>query len=385
MGVHGYLRISALVVGLACMAGMSEAAPPWARLLSPERIEAESGKTYNLAEENGPWMIMACSFSGEGAEQQAKDLVLELRKRYKLSAYSHKVRFDFKDAPGRGIDQFGAPLRMRYQRGHELEEFAVLVGDYPAVDDPNAQKTLQKLKYSTPDCLQLADGKKTNQSLAGWRMMQKQFQETIASDKRKKGPMGHAFITTNPLLPKEYFAPKGVDKLVIQMNEGVKHSLLDCPGKYTVQVARFTGTVILDQRAIREIENGKEMKSSLADAADKAHRLTEALRMKGYDAYEFHDRYASIVCVGSFDGVGTPRPDGRIEINPKIHAIMKTFGAEQSGALPNPAHGSSSGVLPMKLKSLAGIPFDVQPIPVEVPRRSISQEMAARTRISGKW
>ena len=376
MNEDRFLRRVALTLVLFGL-GLAEsyAAPPWAKLLSSERVEAEPGKTYTLAEGNGPWMIMACSFSGEGAEKQANDLVHEIRKRYKLPAYLHEVKFDFKDAQGRGIDKYGAPVKMRYQRGSRLNEFAVLVGDYPAVDDPDGQKVLQKLKYSTPECLQLKDGKKTNQSLAGWRAMQQQLQEAMGGEKKQKGPMSHAFVTTNPLLPKEYFAPKGVDKLVLEMNDGVKNSLLDCPGKYTVQVAQFTGSVIIDQKEIHEIEQGKQMRSSLADAAEKAHRLTEALRLKGYDAYEFHDRYASIVTVGSFDSVGTPRQDGKIEINPRVHAIMKTFGADQAN-VPNPAPGASSGVLPTKLKTLAGIAFDIQPIPVEVPRRSISQEMA---------
>ena len=106
----------------------------------------------------------------------------------------------------------------------------------------------------------------------------------------------------------------------------------------------------------------------MAEAAEKAHRLAKALRMKGYEAYEFHDRYASIVTVGSFNSVGTPRSDGRIEINPEIHKIMKTFGAE-STTLP----GQTTPVTP--LKTLVGIPFDIQPIPVEVPKRSISMAM----------
>ena len=86
--------------------------------------------------------------------------------------------------------------------------------------------------------------------------------------------------------------------------------------------------------------------------------------MKGWEAYEFHDRYASIVTVGSFNSVGTPRPDGKTEINPQVHAIMKTFGAEK---LPTGQYSP---------RSLAGIFMDVQPIPVEVPKRSISRELA---------
>ena len=142
--------------------------------------------------------------------------------------------------------------------------------------------------------------------------------------------MGHAFITTNPMLPPDYYAPKnGIDELVLRMNKDVTHSLLDCPGKYTVQVAHFMGKVTIDQREIQRIERGEEMEgSSLAKAAEKAHELTEALRDKGYEAYEFHDRYASIVTVGSFDSVGTPRVDGKIEINPQVHQIIEFFRAK---------------------------------------------------------
>ncbi|MFW6124704.1 MAG: hypothetical protein ACOC46_01040, partial [Pirellulales bacterium] len=94
------------------------------------------------------------------------------------------------------------------------------------------------------------------------------------------------------------------------------------------------------------------------------HRLTVALRMKGYDAYEFHERHASIVCVGSFSSVGKPRQDGKIEINPKIHLLMKKFGARKVSVPGQPAG--------MERKSVVGIPLDIQPIPVKVPKESIS-------------
>ncbi len=359
------------VVCAGLSASPANAAPPWEKLMVLKRVEADPDKDYALSKENGPWMIMACSFSGEGADEQAHELVLELRKRYKLPAYSHKVRFDFgKQAPGRGLDPTGAPVRMRYKGGSELSETAVLVGEYPAVDDPEAQKILQKLKASRPECLALEDGRATNRSLAGWRWLQERVrQQSRSSDSVKKdGPMRHAFVTTNPLLPKGYFVTNGVDDLVLRMNKGVKHGLLDCPGKYTVQVAHFTGRITIEQDEIKKVKNGARIKDSLlAKAAEKAHRLTESLRMKGYEAYEFHDRHASIVTVGSFQSVGTPSAHlaGRTEINPDVHTIMKTFAAKQTAAPGMPAGA-------MQPKTLAGIPFDIQPIPVQVPRRSIA-------------
>jgi len=356
------------LVGIGLLGGMAAVAQsaPWDKLLTLNRVEADPNLSYNLSDQNGPWMIMACSFSGELAEQQAKDLVLELRQRYKLPAYVYRKRFELgEDAPGRGWDRYGAPLRMQYRSGSEVDEFAVLVGDYPAVDDAEGQETLRRLKYYQPETLKLENGKSTTRTLAGWRLIQ---QTVLApgNEKKNKGPMGHAFITTNPLLPKDYFVPKGVDKFLLALNEGYEYNLLNCPGKYTVQVAHFTGGVVIDQKKIGEIEQGRtRMKSHLVEAAEKAHKLTQALRQKGYEAYEFHDRYASIVAVGSFDSAGTPRPDGKIEINPQLHAIMKTFGAD-SGPVP----GS------VNRKELVGIPFDLQPIPVEVPKRSIAADYA---------
>jgi hypothetical protein len=352
---------------VGCFFANLKAAPPWMDLISLKQVEADPDKTYKLGEENGPWTIMACSFSGDGAEKQAQELVYELRKRYKLPAYTHKAQFDLNAAEGRGVDRYGAPVKMRYSKGSEIKEWAVLVGDYPAVDDPDAQRILKTIKVATPQCLEVKDGKKTNQTLAGWRTSLK---NVLASENKELGPMGHAFITTNPLMPPEYFAPKGLDSLVIEMNKNVTHSLLDCPGKYTVQVATFKGQEVIEQSEITAIQSGKkELGSDLADAAMKAHQLTEALRMKGYEAYEFHDRKASIVTVGSFDSVGTPRPDGRIEINPKIHAIMKTFGSE-----PLNLPGQTVPVTP--LKSLAGINFDIQPIPVLAPKNTLSAALS---------
>src|SRR5690606_808432 len=114
-----------------------------------------------------------------------------------------------------------------------------------------------------------------------------------------------------------------VDDFVYEMNRPVKHSLLDCKGKYSVKVATFTGTVIVNQKQIREVEKQGKFNSRLAEAALRAHELCEALRLKGYEAYEFHDRCASIVTIGSFDSVGTQRPDGKIDMNPKIYEVIK--------------------------------------------------------------
>jgi hypothetical protein len=353
-----------LVVGIATWLSTPATAAPWDKLLTFERVEADPNKTYTLTEENGPWVILACTFSGDNAKKQANDLVYELRKKYKLPAYIYEKEFNYgRQVIGRGVNRYNEPVKMRYQRGAEIREIAVMVGNFPSIDDPDAQKTLQDLKYATPECLELKNGRRTNQSLAALRLIQKEIQSAIGNEKKKRGPMGHAFLTTNPLLPDDYYAPKGVDKLVLAMNEHNRYSLLDCPGRYTVQVAHFTGKVIIDQKVIQAVEQGrKTFKSGLAEAGEKAEKLAEILREQGYEAYVFHDRYASIVTVGSFNSVGSPRADGKLEINPNVHALMKQFAAEQV-----PGGG-------MKPKTFGGIAVDIQPIPVQVPKRSISSD-----------
>ena len=166
------------------------------------------------------------------------------------------------------------------------------------------------------------------------------------------------------MLPPDYYAPKnGIDELVLRMNKDLPHSLLDCPGKYTVQVAHFVGRTTINQREIAAIEAGGEVEGTgLVKAAEKAHNLTVALRALHYEAYQFHDRYASIVTVGSFDSVGTPRSDGKIEINRQVLRIIECFRAK-------PINGQ------LAAQTLIGIGFDLQPIPVEVPKRSISREL----------
>ncbi len=356
---------------LACCQPLG-AAPPWAKVVLFKHLEADPNEMYPITDQNGPWMIMAATFSGEGAEDQARQLIYELRKKYKLPAYSYQKKFEFsKPVLGKGVDTRGEAPLMRYQRDKDLVEIAVMVGDYPTVNDPDGQKVLKKLKYAEPESLAVEPGKATNQSLAALRSVQKQVKQAMLpkdSDELKRGPMANAFVVTNPFLPNEYFVPKGIDKLVLEMNKGVPHSLLDCPRRYTVKVATFSGhAVILDKKREEAVERGEMPKSFLEEAAKSAHLLTEALRKKGYDAYEFHDRSSSIVTVGSFDSVGAKRNDGKIEINPAIHTIMRTFGAE---AKMEPGKPPQVG----QAKKLVGIPFDVQPMPVEVPRRMISSD-----------
>jgi hypothetical protein len=280
---------------------------------------------------------------------------------------------------------------MRYQHKPSAEDVAVLVGNYPAVDSAETERDLKIIKDMEPKSLDLAalqkQGRRTYQQLVGYRLSQKtltveQFKLAnpatwlqggqnvqVNNTTRQYGPMGSAFVSRNPMLPKDEFKTPQVDRVVYEMNKGIEpaeFSLLNCRGKYTVQVATFTGAIVMDQKKIRELQSGQaQMESRLDQAAQRAHELTRALRQpeKGYEAYEFHDRNASIVTIGSFDSVGTLRPDGKLDMNPAILRVIQVFG-------PDPLTGK-----PKSLDSL-GIPFDLQPAPVMVPQHSVVSDYA---------
>ncbi|MEN1681081.1 MAG: hypothetical protein AAGJ46_15955, partial [Planctomycetota bacterium] len=218
----------------------------WKRFLPVSRVEADPAADYTLTQKNGPWLVMACTFSGEGAEAQARQLVMEFRQRYNLPAYVHDMEFKLDEGRvGLGVDQYGAPVRMKHRKGDRLQEWAVLVGDYPSIDDADAQKLLRTIKSLEPETLKPGADGSTAQSLAVARWSQSLFVPRIGKN-QKLGPMRAAFMARNPVLPQEYFTPKGVDKLVEKWNADFEHSLLKNPSKYTVCVATFTGKTVLE-------------------------------------------------------------------------------------------------------------------------------------------
>ena len=87
-------------------------------------------------------------------------------------------------------------------------------------------------------------------------------------------------------------------------------------------------------------------------------RLTLALRRAGWQAWEFHDRESSIVCVGSIDQLSVPEGDGRAAVHPEIARIVRELG-------PDPAGLARGQIVP---RAFDGIMLDLQPKPIDVPR-----------------
>lgn len=380
---------------------------------------APIGGELALTQDNGPWLIVASSFSGDGAEGQARALAEELRGKFRMAAYVHEMSFKFgDDNPGQGLDNYGAPTKRHYRRGDQAHEIAVLVGNFPSIDDPEGQQMLARIKSLEPDALNV-DADKTAQSMAKVHQFEEALKEKLGSKSKKRGPMGQAFFTRNPILPREYFVPKGVDAFVAKMNEGVEHSLLDCPGQKSIQVATFRGKTIL-QTSAQEPESKsffggrkREERNPLVEAAENAHLLTKELRDHGWEAYEFHDRMESIVTIGAFAEVTQKLPNGQIVVIPQVQKIYETFDAgfdtpadplsgigndeatqrrveEQEQQVGMQLSGKQGqivpGMNPKHVKIMHGrgknlkveriIPMDIHPQAVDVPKRSLSSAYA---------
>ena len=369
-----------------------------------------SAKSLELPETAGPWLIMCYSFSGDDGPQQAMRLASELRE-HKLEAYTYTHRFDLtpkiagkqlpmkqyvRDASGKEvIGADGKPIlqeRNFVPKDSQIVETAVLIGSFSSVDDERAQKMLTAVKGFAPKTLAGGDpdALANADSLAGGTL--RFYQESVNRSKGRQGnALSNAFLLPNPLLPEEYFAARRIDKFVIDLNRKVrKYSLLDCPGKYSVRVATFRGKTVINANKIKSQmddlswrgRNGQKVESELALCADKANKLTKALRAEGIEAWEFHDREESYVCVGSFDWLKKVNASGTEVQNPEIRETIRKYKGDVQFRQGQPV---AIGVpIPKSLRSMQGekaIAYDIQPLPVIAPKAPTSR----RAKLFSKW
>ena len=250
-------------------------------------IEAIRGKSYPLTSKHGPWMIKVVTLFEEPEHQElpiANELVYQLRKKG-IPAYTHRQSEESENIES--VDRQGRTRnkKMTSHRGM----VAVLAGNYQAPEDKVPQQTLKYIK----------DRKTFNP-------------EMVVTWKGKDTPVplqiSKAFLVKNPLLAADEPANRYRDPLVLKLNSGQDHSLFENKGKYTVVVASFFGKSKVVQAKFQEFENmfSDRSKVSLDKAAQESWNLMTTLRKMGIEAYVFHDRYKSIVTVGSFNSAKDP-------------------------------------------------------------------------------
>ena len=249
---------------------------------------------YLLSKENGPFMILARVFRGPDAEQLALALVKELRNEYNLPAYILRT----KDFPGKSLMRGTPPtvpsnvmkpdIKMP-EKIRTFDEAAVLVGNEKTLKDQ--EKLWHQVRKIKPSCVQQTS------SPFPWR----------------EG-LSRSYRTTNPYVPAHLLYPSHKDKLIVQMNSGLR-SIVNCPGQYSLQIAEFSGRSTYQ---LNPAQQPNSLLPSLADSplrtahsdaekmADKLAKDAEFQRM-GQPIYVVHDRTSSRVFVGSFDSPQDPR------------------------------------------------------------------------------
>lgn len=253
-------------------------------------IEATRGKTYQLDSRHGPWMIMVTSFPlGESKEQQknaeevANELVYQLRKK-QVPAYVYSM--DDKEDEVGGYDRQGRPRTKKYISQRSM--LGVVAGNYDDIEGRVPQLTLKFIKKFQPKVkVKDWDGKEIEQTLV----------------------LNKAFLARNPLIPAEEFTAKVKDPLLLKLNSRADYSLFQNKGKYTLVVATFRGNSQVKSTEFGSFEKKQQKGTniSLEAAAEESELLCRTMRaQKNLDAYVWHDRYQSIVTVGSFQSADDP-------------------------------------------------------------------------------
>ena len=322
------MRIALLAVAFTCLSLVSQ---------TDAGIDAVRGRKYKITKKHGPWMIKVATFHtppkdrrGKGMTplQAADELVYELRKKgipayaFKLGGHFNKVRAT--DRTGQAKQRFEA-----YRWG-----VAVLAGNYPSPKDRLAKSTLEYVKKFRPRFLSDVEGKKVAKD--GSTLVRSRDGGVFRSTPGRPDPFSRAHFTPNPLLSRDEINARSIDPLLVKLNTGDKHSLLNNPGKYTLILKSFYGKSVtgvdgsgFSKRArnfktgttIEKIGAALKITESLDRAGINAWELAVALRKyERVQAWVYHDHHKSVVTIGSFDSPNDPR----------IRALIKKYGAEYS-------------------------------------------------------
>ena len=352
-----------LCIGLALYFAVGLLATP---AHARSKIEAVKGKRYSITKRHGPWMVMVASLkdvakenrkdlkNGLSAQEAADELVYELRKRG-IPAYTYETD-DVIDHI-QMTDRRTGDIRKRAfkaQQGHVV----VMAGNYNISDLNDQQSANDTLKYI--------------KNLKPKVLVDSQFGGVFKRTPGRPGPLSGAFLTVNPLLSPEEIQKSKNDPLILRLNSGMRHSLLKNRGKYTLQIATFTGKSMMDNNRQSDISKFDEKLGKLLDrAGNDAWRLCEAMRNAkslgyetDYETWVFHDRNKSIVTVGSYDTKDDPR----------LIAAYKFFVAkmEMDTRGRNTSLKPSIFTIPQKPKPGKAVeamwPMDPTPKLIEVPK-----------------
>lgn len=344
-----------------------------ARHLDAATIHFEQGRQYTLHKKNGPWMIMVASFQpaardgkvrvGKSPQELADELVWELRslRPNPIPAYAYSLQAA--DERIGTIDRLGREEERKFLT--RQNQVCVIAGNYTSVE--RGQATLDWIKKFNPQCLQQTGVK-------------------YLKTKRRQGPLGGAFLTLNPMLSLEEIRQRQHDPLLVKINSGGKYSLYENPAEYSLVVATFTGKNLThlgdshspDAHAAFKIDVEE---NDLAQAEHNAWELAATLREKeNFEAYVWHDRYQSVVTVGSFNSPHDPKLKRYVQVfaASPVTQVAGTGDQVVFAGAPSANFGISAGGTGTKILAATGFgknrdqsrlwAFDPSPMLMRVPK-----------------
>ena len=177
----------------------------------PNASPLNASQPLELTEEEGPWLILASTFVGQGAKNRAERLAKELREEMKMPAFIYKEEFDFTGTINNDVT---SSKKLRYANRYQYDAYAVLVGEYDTTEHPSIERDLKRIRSANPSIFQdqnelTAETDRSNPVTTVKSITAKLFRQ--GADGTKKGPMSQAFVTRNPMLPEEYFSAPQVD------------------------------------------------------------------------------------------------------------------------------------------------------------------------------
>lgn len=262
-------------------------------------IDADPNQKYEVTPAAGPYMICASAYSGTQAAELAHELVLDIRRNYNLPAYIFNRGADERKKQQeeiKRIRELSPEGRVRIQRIED--QFAVLVGGWKDWD--SARKALDGFKKLKPTKPSLVD-KITRQ-----REGEKDGKKGIYTETILVNPFQSSFVVPNPTTPPEQVKKDtGPDPFLKELNSGESFSVYKCRKPWTLAVAVFQSpSVIQTQESsgfLEKLMGGDSAGERLTASAMNAHNLAEQLRKREYEAYVFHTRNSSVVCIGGYE------------------------------------------------------------------------------------
>lgn len=249
-----------------------------------------------LTDGAGPYLVRAGSYIGDENKGDAEIFANYLEQKYRVKTYTYRfVAGTNYDAPSKEwrdayIQYYGVKPRLQRLANPPPPNWVVMVGDFET--EKSAETFANKLR----------------------KISLQQLPEEIANSlpslvHRTKGSRKLDGVMTlrNPLLPRE---PDAVDtarlKMLLDLNSDQPYSIYDLQAPVTLRVARFAGVSVAGESRI-QIFNKKSKMDGMHLAAQNATILTETMRKMGIEAYVFHGKHASLVCVGGYQSGEDPQ------------------------------------------------------------------------------